>query len=314
MMKMLSRSTSAPTLKSIWDKGPSSSPDLRTKTSPFSFSPHHPVTIKKTLSRTVSGLHLRGTPTPTPTSKNKPFHNGYSQFVSENQENGSDMSLGMMSMSVSWKRDAALDERCSAPVDDSGISGGGSGSGGGGCNGRGGSNGNNYGGDGGGENGWFESIDEYYQKIIQDNPHNPLFLGNYAKFLKEVKGDFVKAEEYCGRAILANADEGHIFCLYADLIWCLYKDAARAKSYYEQAVKVSPDDCYVFASYAHFLWVAGEDGEEEEDEKMLRSDVLASYARFLWENEDEEEEEDQQTEENEDEEEEEEEEDEQILR
>lgn len=183
-MKMLARSASAPILKSIWTKEPSSSssssPDpltLRAKASPFSFSTHHPVTIQKTLSRTASGLHLRDTPTPTPKTKTKPFHNGYSQFVSENQENGSDMSLGM-STSVSW--DAALDERCSAPVDGSGIGGGG-----GGCDGRGGCNDDSCGGDGGGEHG-FQSTDEYYQKIIQDNPHNPLFLGNYAKFLKEV--------------------------------------------------------------------------------------------------------------------------------
>nr|GLL37912.1 uncharacterized protein LOC109169566 [Ipomoea trifida] len=80
------------------------------------------------------------------TFKTKPFHNGYSQFVSENQENGSDISLRMMSMTISWMRDAALDERCSAPVDASGTTGGGGG--GGGSNGRRGSNGNSYGGPG----------------------------------------------------------------------------------------------------------------------------------------------------------------------
>ncbi|XP_031101976.1 uncharacterized protein LOC116005881 [Ipomoea triloba] len=252
---------SAPTLKSIWGvKGPSSSSSpnphtLRTKTSPFSFSPHQYVTIKKTLSRTASGLHLRGTLT----SKTKPFHNGYSQsqFVSKN---GSDMSLGMMSMSMglSWMRDAAFDERCSAPVNASRISG---------CGGAGGYNGS-Y--DGPGENEWVQSLDEYYHKIIQDNLDNPLFLGNYAKFLKEVKGDFVKAEEYCERAILANADEGNIFALYAALIWYLHKDAARAESYYIQAVKASPDDCDVLASYAHFLWQTEEEDEEEEDQQILR--------------------------------------------
>lgn len=31
-----------------------------------------------------------------------------------------------------------------------------------------------------------DGTDSYYQKMIQANPNNPIFLANYAKFLKEV--------------------------------------------------------------------------------------------------------------------------------
>ncbi|RZC53812.1 hypothetical protein C5167_012659 [Papaver somniferum] len=108
-----------------------------------------------------------------------------------------------------------------------------------------------------------ESVETYYQTMIEANPGNSLLLGNYAKFLKEEKGDLVKAEEYCGRAILANPSDGSVLSLYADLIWQTHKDVTRAETYFDQAVQASPDDCFVLASYARFLWDTEEDDEEE---------------------------------------------------
>ncbi|KAI3842618.1 hypothetical protein MKX03_027282 [Papaver bracteatum] len=109
-----------------------------------------------------------------------------------------------------------------------------------------------------------DSVETYYQNMIEANPGNSLLLGNYAKFLKEEKGDLVKAEEYCGRAILANPSDGSVLSLYADLIWQTQKDVSRAGTYFEQAVQASPDDCFVLASYARFLWDTEEDDVEEE--------------------------------------------------
>ncbi|KAI3891039.1 hypothetical protein MKW98_007344 [Papaver atlanticum] len=111
-----------------------------------------------------------------------------------------------------------------------------------------------------------DSVETYYQNMIEANPGNSLLLGNYAKFLKEEKGDLVKAEEYCGRAILANPSDGSVLSLYADLIWQTHKDVSRAGTYFDQAVQASPDDCFVLASYAKFLWDTEEDDEEEEAE------------------------------------------------
>ncbi|CAK9310400.1 unnamed protein product [Citrullus colocynthis] len=126
-------------------------------------------------------------------------------------------------------------------------------------------------GGGGGDNGRSEfnnhhgsnSTDAYYQKMIEANPNNALLLGNYAKFLKEVHGDFAKAEEFCGRAILADPNDASVLSLYADLIWRTQRDAQRAETYFDQAVKSSPDDCYLLASYARFLWDT--DVDEEDD-------------------------------------------------
>lgn len=87
-----------------------------------------------------------------------------------------------------------------------------------------------------------DSTDLYYRAMIEANPENTLFLSNYAKYLKEVRKDYVKAEEYCGRAILANPNDGNVLSLYADLIWECHQDAHRAETYFDQAVKAAPDD------------------------------------------------------------------------
>ncbi|KAJ0540881.1 putative tetratricopeptide-like helical domain superfamily [Helianthus annuus] len=104
-----------------------------------------------------------------------------------------------------------------------------------------------------------DGMDGFYRSMIEANPSSSLVLGNYAKYLKEVKGDVLRAEEYCSRAILANPSDATALSMYADLIWKTQKVASRVQSYFDQAVKASPDDSYVMAAYAHFLWDADEE-------------------------------------------------------
>ncbi|XP_030516292.2 uncharacterized protein LOC115729804 [Rhodamnia argentea] len=184
----------------------------------------------------------------------------------------------------------AVPEECQIRVGDAGflslLVGGDVGGAGGGkiCGGGGSGGGSSDGGDGGGRfedwdaNRGKEGTDSYYKRMIEADPGNALILSNYARFLKEVRGDFDKAEEYCGRAILANPKDGNVLSMYADLIWQSHKDSERAQNYFDQAVEAAPDDCYVMASYAHFLWDAEEEEEEEEgdDNEEVRDDTMTA--------------------------------------
>lgn len=139
-----------------------------------------------------------------------------------------------------------------------------------GSNGNGGGGG--YGGrSGGGSGDEFDSgggdmhgTEEYYKKMVQENPGNPLFLRNYAQFLYQTKRDLQGAEEYYSRAILADPKDGEILSQYGKLVWELHQDQDRASSYFERGVQASPEDCHVHAAYASFLWETEDDDDDVE--------------------------------------------------
>lgn len=121
---------------------------------------------------------------------------------------------------------------------------------------------------GGGDN---HDVEEHYRKMVNENPGNPLFLGNYAQFLYQSKQDLEGAEEYYSRAILVDPNDGEILSQYAKLLWELHHDKARATSYFERAVQAASEDSHVHAAYASFLWKI--EGEEEEDEEGYYSNT-----------------------------------------
>ncbi|KAL7145071.1 hypothetical protein ABFS83_07G054400 [Erythranthe nasuta] len=104
--------------------------------------------------------------------------------------------------------------------------------------------------------------EDYLKRMVDENPRNPLFLGNYARFLHQSKGDLNGAEEYYTRAILADPENGEMLSLNATIVWQLHRDYDRALAYFERAVEATPQDSDVLAAYAKFLW------ETEAEEQM----------------------------------------------
>ncbi|XXG89870.1 hypothetical protein AAC387_Pa12g1769 [Persea americana] len=119
-------------------------------------------------------------------------------------------------------------------------------------------------------------IENYYKKMVEENPCNGLFLRNYGQFLYQTKGDLERAEEYYGRAILAEPSDGEILSQYAKLIWEHHHDQERASSYFEQAIQAAPSDSKVLAAYASFLWETEDDEESTEEDKRGSQDLMGA--------------------------------------
>ncbi|KAG9445742.1 hypothetical protein H6P81_011870 [Aristolochia fimbriata] len=113
-------------------------------------------------------------------------------------------------------------------------------------------------------------VEDYYKRMVEENPSSALVLRNYAHFLHKTKKDFRGAEEYYSRAILAEPGDGEVLSQYAQLIWQFYHDSKKASRYFEQAVQSAPDNSHVLAAYANFLWEAEDEEEEGEDSQSQK--------------------------------------------
>ena len=95
----------------------------------------------------------------------------------------------------------------------------------------------------------FINREKYYQTLLEEDPHNPLLLGNYGEFLykhcRHGEEDMRKCEELYEMAILGDPTDGTILARYAEIQWDAHKDRQQAKVYYDQAIQSSPNDWYV---------------------------------------------------------------------
>ncbi|KAJ6339064.1 hypothetical protein OIU76_008514 [Salix suchowensis] len=156
------------------------------------------------------------------------------------------------------------------------------GNGNGGWGGFGGRSGGGSGGEfdsGGGDGGDMHGTEEYYKRMVHENPGNPLVLRNYAQFLYQTKRDLQGAEEFYSRAILADPKDGEILSQYGRLVWESHQDHDRASSYFERGVQASPEDCHVHAAYASFLWET--EGGDGVDGDVPPKDFDAKPPHFL---------------------------------
>ncbi|KGN56808.1 uncharacterized protein LOC101202732 [Cucumis sativus] len=122
-------------------------------------------------------------------------------------------------------------------------------------------------------------MQEYYEKMLKENPTDPLLLKNYARFLQQSKVDLQGAEEYYYRGIQADPSDGELLSEYAKLVWELHHDYNKALNNFERAVETSPTNSYVLGAYASFLWETDEheeDGASKNDSQWPSNTVAVS--------------------------------------
>ncbi|XP_055813783.1 uncharacterized protein LOC129883202 isoform X2 [Solanum dulcamara] len=112
-------------------------------------------------------------------------------------------------------------------------------------------------------------VEEYYKRVLKEDPSNPLFLRNYAQLLQS-KGDLSGTEHYYFQATLADPKDGDTLSQYAKLVWELHQDKDRVSDYFERAVRAAPENSDILAAYASFLWDINDD--ESEDEMNTKND------------------------------------------
>ena len=102
--------------------------------------------------------------------------------------------------------------------------------------------------------------EKYYQRLLEEDPHNPLLLGNYGEFLYKHshrrEEAMMKCEELYEMAIHGDPTNGTILARYAEIQWDVHKDRQQAKVYYDQAIQSSPNDWYVCACVQVYMHVS----------------------------------------------------------
>ncbi|KAK3038667.1 hypothetical protein RJ639_028121 [Escallonia herrerae] len=106
------------------------------------------------------------------------------------------------------------------------------------------------------------NVEEYYKRMVREDPSNPFILRDYAQLLQS-KGNLPGAEENYFRASLADPKDGEILMQYATLAWQLHRNQDRASRYFERATHALPNDSQILGAYASFLWEIDEDDNDE---------------------------------------------------
>ncbi|XP_072985413.1 uncharacterized protein [Typha latifolia] len=98
-----------------------------------------------------------------------------------------------------------------------------------------------------------------YQQAVSQEPHNSLFLSNFAEFLYLVLHDHDRAESYFKRAVRVEPVDAESLSRYARFLWLAKGDLRSAEETFLEAMAVEPDNTIHAANYANFLWSTAAD-------------------------------------------------------
>lgn len=134
----------------------------------------------------------------------------------------------------------------------------------------------------------WDKYENVLQQLIKLRPNEVTFLGNYAIFLNNVRGDHDRAEEFYKRALESDPNDADILGNYAIFLTNVRGDHDRAEEFYKRALESEPNRADILGNYANLLTdVRGDhDRAEEFYKRAIESDpshasTLGSYAILL---------------------------------
>ena len=124
-----------------------------------------------------------------------------------------------------------------------------------------------------------------FEAGVEHFPDEPGLLGNYANFLKAVRGEHDRAEHMYERAIAADPEHANNLGNFAVFLKNVREEHDRAEELYERAIAADPEHANNLANYATFLKdVRGKhDQAQQTYERAIAADPkhtigLGSYA------------------------------------
>jgi Tfp pilus assembly protein PilF len=98
-----------------------------------------------------------------------------------------------------------------------------------------------------------DRAEEFFKRALELDPKRPIVLGNYANLLLSARRDPDLAEDYYKRALELEPNNPGQVGNYANLLADYRDDTALAEEHYERALQLDPDHAVNLSNYATFL-------------------------------------------------------------
>lgn len=123
------------------------------------------------------------------------------------------------------------------------------------------------------------SSEDEFRARLKENPKDPELLNNYGAYLKDIKRDAVRAEQYYRKALDQNPDHAAALNNLANALW-ERGEQDEAQRLYERSVQVSPNNALFLVNYANFLTEARQDFDraDEHYRRALEQNANDAYA------------------------------------
>lgn len=104
----------------------------------------------------------------------------------------------------------------------------------------------------------YDKAEYYHKKNVGLNPNNATALATYGNFLMTIRKDYDEAENYYKKSLALDPDNPIGLTNYPILLWQTQRDYGKAEEYFEKYLKLNPSFANNLGNYAGFLLAKGD--------------------------------------------------------